>query len=105
MNEAQADMPGSQAEPQPEENPELSPKALRHLPQEILDMLGSAVLPEGMARDGGSSDSLSPEEGDGKQISDGQMQALLAAIAPLAQGKDGCKRQWSLLMKIREVAC
>ena len=89
MNEAQADMPGSQAEPQPEENPELSPKALRHLPQEILDMLGSAVLPEGMARDGGSSDSLSPEEGDGKQISDGQMQALLAAIAPLAQGKDG----------------
>ncbi|WAW00804.1 hypothetical protein NB644_07565 [Oxalobacter formigenes] len=92
MNEAQADMPGSQAEPQPEENPELSPKALRHLPQEILDMLGSAVLPEGMARDGGSSDSLSPEEGDGKQISDGQMQALLAAIAPLAQGKDGMQK-------------
>ena len=92
MNEAQADMPGSQAEPQPEENPELSPKALRHLPQEILDMLGSAVLPEGLARDGGSSDSLSPEEGDGKQISDGQMQALLAAIAPLAQGKDGMQK-------------
>ena len=92
MNEAQADMPGSQAEPQPEENLQLSPKALRHLPQEILDMLGSAVLPEGMAREGGSSDSLSPEEGDGKQISDGQMQALLAAIAPLAQGKDGMQK-------------
>ncbi len=92
MNEAQADMPGSQAEPQPEENPELSPKALRHLPQEILDMLGSAVLPEGMAREGGSSDYLSLEEGDGKQISDGQMQALLAAIAPLAQGKDGMQK-------------
>lgn len=105
MNEAQADMPGSQAEPQPEENPELSPKALRHLPQEILDMLGSAVLPEGMARDGGSSDSLSPEEGDGKQISDGQSRHCLPRSLHWHREKTGCKRQWSLLMKIREVAC
>lgn len=80
----------------------LSPKAMAHLPQEILEMLGSAALPETME---GKSGSARPESagsggealsrllgeingnGDGLPMNDAQLQSLVQAIAPLAQDR------------------
>ncbi len=91
MYDAGMDMPEFPAAPEGEDRPALSPKALRHLPQEILDMLGSAALPAGLASEGDGP--VSPEEGDTEMPADAQMQALIEAIAPLAQGKAGMQHE------------
>lgn len=71
MYDAGMDMPEFPAAPEGEDRPALSPKALRHLPQEILDMLGSAALPAGLASEGDGP--VSPEEGDTEMPADAQM--------------------------------
>ena len=64
----------------------LSPKAVAHLPKEVLDMLGRAALPEGMAgAPANASGSHAGENGENPAASDVRMQALIEAIAPLAQ--------------------
>lgn len=92
VNGAGMEMPDSPSESQQEANPELSPKALQNLPQEILAMLGSDALPAGMENGSGLFGSFSREEGDGQPVSDEQMQALIQAIAPLVMGKDGLQQ-------------
>ena len=92
INEVGAAMPDSQGEPQSGESVKLSPKALQHLPQDILDMLGSAALPAGLAADSAPSGSISPEEGNTQAPSDTQMQALIEAIAPLVQEKNALQQ-------------
>ena len=92
INEVGAAMPDSQGEPQSGESVKLSPKALQHLPQDILDMLGSAALPAGLAADSAPSGSISSEEGSTQAASDAQMQALIEAIAPLVQEKNALQQ-------------
>ena len=83
-SEALAGILPLQGEPQPDGKLTLSPKAIAHLPPEILDMLGSAALPQEMSGESGNALSQA-ENGDGQPISDAQVQALVQAIAPLAQ--------------------
>ena len=73
-----------QGEPPPDGKLTLSPRAIAHLPPEILDMLGSAALPQEMSGESGNALSQA-ENGEGQPISDAQVQALVQAIAPLAQ--------------------
>lgn len=81
------EMPDSPDEPQQGGQLKLSPRAIPHLSQEVLDMLGNAALPEGLNGDAGAraAGALSEESEEGQPISDVQMQALIQAIAPLVQ--------------------
>lgn len=97
MEAAGMEMPDFPAGHEDEGSPRLSSKALRHLPQEILDMLGSAALPTGSASDGELPGSVLSEDGDGQAVSDDQIQALIEAIAPLAQGKEGMRQEQELV--------
>lgn len=87
QNEEDANSGVSPDAPEQGERLTLSPKAIAHLPQEVLDMLGSTALPEGMAGNGmPASGSPMDQHGENSQAMDARMQALIQAIAPLVQG-------------------
>lgn len=88
LPEKTTDMSGFPGERQPDERPTLSPKAIAHLPKEILDLLGSASLPPESAGDMSAAGPVSGgEDGEKQPVSDAQIQALIQAIAPLAQAQ------------------
>lgn len=91
MPESGGEGPDLPKEAQVGESLKLSPKAVQHLPQEILDMLGSAVLPDSLDADPGQAAPSAPGSAGGQGASDAQIQALMDAIAPLAQEKSGMR--------------